>query len=397
MYCKVIIIFMTLQFIYFVKINKIKMSKPWPFKYPCIDKYPEGQHFLTNQQLFNMASKELSSRGLKGKLSTKLQFKKLKAAFKISSLWDTTTHPDLKITFLDGTEKQINWVKKVISENLEPLMTKMNFVWGAPIIESDIRITFSIPNQAWSMLGSESLQVPKNQPTMNLGWLDNDTQFGSEQFKNTGQVVLHEFGHAVGMIHEHQSPLGDPLKWNKDVVYEELLRTNGWDRQMVDQNMFKKYGDYQLCEDAKAIENVEERNIQIENFCQGELVNGSKYDPTSIMHYFFPQSWILEGQPIPVNTTYSENDKKWIRQYYGEPVPDTPTEVILKNVTEAVEETKDSVDKKIIETPIMTSVFIFTSSLVIMVLFIVLLWVYAGRNEGSSQIPVSPYMRQRRK
>jgi len=36
---------------------------------------------------------------------------------------------------------------------------------------------------------------------MNYGWLRDDTQ--DEEYS---RVVLHEFGHALGCIHEHQQP-----------------------------------------------------------------------------------------------------------------------------------------------------------------------------------------------
>ena len=40
---------------------------------------------------------------------------------------------------------------------------------------------------------------------MNLGFVDRST-------------VLHEFGHSIGLIHEHQSPFKGGFEWNKDEV-----------------------------------------------------------------------------------------------------------------------------------------------------------------------------------
>ena len=37
---------------------------------------------------------------------------------------------------------------------------------------------------------------------MNYGWIDADSP--EEELRS---VVLHEFGHALGLIHEHQNPL----------------------------------------------------------------------------------------------------------------------------------------------------------------------------------------------
>jgi len=47
---------------------------------------------------------------------------------------------------------------------------------------------------------------------MNLGFVDRPT-------------VLHEFGHALGLIHEHQSPFKGGFEWNKDEVRGSLPRS----------------------------------------------------------------------------------------------------------------------------------------------------------------------------
>lgn len=40
---------------------------------------------------------------------------------------------------------------------------------------------------------------------MNLGFVDRST-------------VLHEFGHSLGLIHEHQSPFKGGFEWNREEV-----------------------------------------------------------------------------------------------------------------------------------------------------------------------------------
>jgi hypothetical protein len=294
------------------------------YKYPCLDKYPGGSGFVTDSTIQQIVTQQIKAQGLRGKLSasqSKKAFRKLKASFLVNNVWDTDKYPIIKLAFLDGNQHQKDWVKKVINENMVPLLSKLTFQWDVPIEDAYIRISFSIPKQAWSTVGIDCFQVQSPQPTMNLGWLDDDIQFnGSEPHKNTGQVVLHEFGHAMGMIHEHTNPKNNPIVWNKEVVYTTLLQTNGWDREKVDNNMFEKYGDAELCQVAKEMPNGAERDADITNFCEGRLVNGSAYDVTSIMHYWYPPDWITEGPTdIPINITLSDMDKKWLIKYYGEP------------------------------------------------------------------------------
>ena len=60
---------------------------------------------------------------------------------------------------------------------------------------------------SWSYLGTDAARVPKECFTMNLGFVDRPT-------------VLHEFGHSLGLIHEHQSPFPGGFEWNRENVSE---------------------------------------------------------------------------------------------------------------------------------------------------------------------------------
>lgn len=253
------------------------------FKYACIDK--------KSARTIDLSTADLS------------------AAFQLNALWDPSVFPNLNITFMDGTEHEMEWVKRTITRDLQPLMSRIKFVWNVPIRQSHIRISFKLKNQAWSMIGKEALTIPINQPTMNLGWIDDDINYNTQKFKGTGQVVLHEFGHAIGMIHEHQNPKNNPIVWNKPVVYEELARTNGWDKQQIDHNMFATYGDQERCNETND-----------RQYCSNPITNGSVYDVTSVMHYFYPQKWLIKGPTyIPENYEFSPLDKEWINKYYGSP------------------------------------------------------------------------------
>ena len=53
---------------------------------------------------------------------------------------------------------------------------------------------------------------------MNYGWLTPES--AQDEVR---RVVLHEFGHALGLIHEHQNPKGGGIEWNRDAVQRRPL------------------------------------------------------------------------------------------------------------------------------------------------------------------------------
>jgi len=80
-----------------------------------------------------------------------------------------------------------------------------------------IRITFDPNGGSWSFVGKDNLSIPASKATMNLGWLDG----GSDTITDVERgVILHEFGHVVGLLHEHQSPLrGNRITLKEDGLY----------------------------------------------------------------------------------------------------------------------------------------------------------------------------------
>ncbi len=53
-------------------------------------------------------------------------------------------------------------------------------------------------------------------------------------------MVLHEFGHTLGLIHEHQNP-NRPINWNRAAVIADLSGPpNNWDEETIENNIFKR-------------------------------------------------------------------------------------------------------------------------------------------------------------
>ena len=67
---------------------------------------------------------------------------------------------------------------------------------------------------------------------MNFGWIDADS--AEEELRS---VVLHEFGHALGLIHEHQNPVAG-IYWNREAVIRELSGPpNSWSVEEIEFNV----------------------------------------------------------------------------------------------------------------------------------------------------------------
>jgi hypothetical protein len=138
---------------------------------------------------------------------------------------------------------------------------------------AEIRISFDPNDGAWSYVGTDCRDIPLNEATMNLGFLD-------------GGTCAHEWGHALGLAHEHQNPAGGIL-WNEDVVIREMAKSpNFWDAETTRHNILQRY--------------------------RADQVNGTSFDPQSVMLYFFPADWTTNGIGTQANETLSPVDKQFI-------------------------------------------------------------------------------------
>jgi serralysin len=153
--------------------------------------------------------------------------------------------------------------------------------------EAEIRITFDPNLGSWSRIGTDATLFPQSQPTMNFGWLQPTT---ADQTYSA--VVLHEFGHAIGCIHEHQSPSGG-IQWNKPVVYAYYKRL-GWTKADVDYNLF-----YAFDQDST-----------------NHVSASETFDPQSIMIYPILKEHTTNGYEVPWRTQLSALDKQFIAQVY---------------------------------------------------------------------------------
>jgi len=201
-----------------------------------------------------------------------------------SKKWPAGT--TLKCRFLDGSAKMRKKVQAVAHGWEKYENVKFKFVPTGP---AEVRISFFADPGSWSAVGRDALNqayFPLTQPTMNYGWLRDDTE--DQEYS---RVVLHEFGHALGCIHEHQQPKFARV-WNRQAVMQYFQGPpNYWPPADIQHNVLDKYSP--------------------------KGIAATQYDPKSIMLYAFDGRLFSDGLgPTNTNSKLSSADIKMIKSMY---------------------------------------------------------------------------------
>jgi len=204
-----------------------------------------------------------------------------------AAMWDQNS--TITVKFLNGVVQQHNKVMQVAKQWEQYCNLTLQLVSNQ---NAQVRVNFRNDNTNYSSVGKFALQdKDQSHPTMELS----NQIFSDDNIMQ--RKVLHEFGHVLGLIHEHQNPIENPLIFNVDVVKEIYGGSpNYWSDKIINENILKQN---------------EPGTLQF---------NGTAFDKDSIMLYPFP-SEILED-PIPswnttkLNSTLSSTDKRTIGLYY---------------------------------------------------------------------------------
>jgi hypothetical protein len=237
----------------------------------CVDAYPPGERFDAVDlprpvDVLNASSEELAV------------------------AWRRQWQPgqDLRVRFLDGDPKLHRRVQEYANSWLEFAHLNLDFGHHAA---AEIRVTFT-GNGYWSQVGTDALRIARDSPTMQLGAFTlnaDDTVLR--------RTVLHEFGHALGCIHEQSSAAAN-IPWDEEKVYAFFEKWQHWDRQTTYANVLRRYSAVEL--------------------------HFTAHDPESIMQYPVPATLTRGEFSVDWNNELSAGDRSFISRVYPRE-PTAPT------------------------------------------------------------------------
>lgn len=185
----------------------------------------------------------------------------------------------LRVRFFGGSPRVRAKVEYYARKWLKYANLKMRFVDSGT---ADIRITFDQNDGNHSVIGTEARERPQDQPTMNLRFFDSMPEWGF------ASSATHEFGHALGCIHENVNPSGR-IPWDEEAVYK-YYANSPLDKAAIKEQILDRYSK--------------------------DLTQFSKHDPGSIMSYSAPAHLRLDKRKMRQNFYLSKTDKEFIATIY---------------------------------------------------------------------------------
>lgn len=237
------------------------------------------------------------------------------------------------VAFEDGETPLHREIEQVAGEWTKHANLKLDFGYDAATntyrrwsrddneYAADIRIAFRKEPKwsgLWSALGTKSIDKElywPEEPSMNL------ERLGSRSESERRNIILHEFGHALGAHHEHknpQAPCEDELRWYDEKSY--VKATDRWGQYVEDDNG-RRPGIYTILGGEPNNWSASQVDNAYGRLPDTSAYDGGPFDPKSIMVYKI-KAWlmkdpstsqcIIEDWPLDL----SDLDKERIGKFY---------------------------------------------------------------------------------
>jgi hypothetical protein len=250
--------------------------------------------------------------------------------FTIANKWtgEAGKAPVVTVAFLGGGDSIRQEIAAAANQWTQYAFLKFDFLdpqtekfreWSASykVYRADIRIAFDQAGY-WSLVGNDSVDSVVRMPgqaSMNFG------RFLVGKPTDWKTIVQHEFGHALGLQHEHQTPLGgcdSDWKWYDDPGYVPTTKANGAygpDQYGRKPGIYTYLGGYPNYWPQSVVDhNLKQLNNDDHAYDQGE------FDRTSIMKYYFPPEMFVAGDSSHCfsgeNQAISAEDQSGIKKWY---------------------------------------------------------------------------------
>lgn len=204
-----------------------------------------------------------------------------------SRMWSTGS--TLRVRMDGGSALVRSKVVRYANEWTRFANIHFNFIGSG---DAEIIVTFGNDGKSWSYVGRDCIDDGRRfggnftqLGTTHFGWFDDATP--ENEFS---RVIVHEFGHALGFVHEQSHPDAG-IPWDREAVYAFYGGPpNNWDRAQVDRDVFE----------------ISDRN----------QTQFTSYDRTSIMQYSISNELTIGDFEIGWNTNLSATDKAFARLMY---------------------------------------------------------------------------------